>query len=75
MIRLALATLLLTAAVPALAQDRGARAACRADFERNCPGIKPGGGRLIACMREKQASFSDGCKEALKAARAQRQEQ
>ena len=74
MIRISLATFLLAAAVPALAQDQAAvRAACQADFERNCPGIRPGGGRLLACMREKQASFSEGCRSALKAAEAQRQ--
>ena len=74
MIRIALATLLLAAALPAAAQNRGAlRAACQADFAKNCPGIKPGGGRLVACMREKQASFSDGCIDALRTARVQRQ--
>jgi len=74
MIRITLAGLLLAASVPALAQNQAAvRAACQADFEKNCPGIRPGGGRLLACMREKQAAFSDGCKDALKAAQAQRQ--
>ncbi len=76
MIRIALATLLLAAALPAAAQNRGAlRAACQADFAKNCPGIKPGGVRLVACVREKQASFSDCCMEALRTARAQRQGQ
>ncbi|CAI0344075.1 exported hypothetical protein [Hyphomicrobiales bacterium] len=74
MIRLSLAALLFVASVPALGQDQAAvRAACQADFEKNCPGIRPGGGRLLACMRDKQALFSDGCKTALKAAEAQRQ--
>ena len=74
MIRIALAALVFTASVPAFAQDQAAvRAACQTDFEKNCPGIRPGGGRLLACMREKEASFSDSCKNALKAAQAQRQ--
>lgn len=74
MIRISLAALLLAVSVPALAQGQAAvRAACQADFEKNCPGIRPGGGRLLACMRGKEASFSDGCKDALKAAQAQRQ--
>lgn len=74
MIRIALAGLLVTASLPALAQNQAAvRTACQADFEKNCPGIRPGGGRLLACMREKQAAFSDSCKDAIKAAQAQRQ--
>jgi hypothetical protein len=72
--RIVLAALMLTAAFPATAQDRQAlRAACQADFARNCPGIKPGGGRLIACLKEKPDQFSQGCKDALRTAQAQRQ--
>lgn len=73
MIRISLAALLFAVSVPALAQDQAAvRAACQADFAKNCPAIRPGGGRLLACMHQKEASFSDGCKDALKAAQAQR---
>ena len=72
--RILLAAFMLTAAVPALAQDRGAiRAACQADFAKNCPGITPGGGRLTACLKEKPDQFSQGCKDALRTAQAQRQ--
>lgn len=74
MTRISLAALLLAASLPALAQDQAAiRAACQADFEKNCPGIRPGGGRLLACMRGKEAAFSEACKSALKAAQAQSQ--
>ena len=28
----------------------GPRAACRADVERLCPDVQPGGGRIAACL-------------------------
>lgn len=67
-------TLALPALAPsALAQDRGAlRAACQADFGRHCPGIRPGGGRLIACFREKHAEFSPACQAAVEKAQSAR---
>lgn len=46
------------------------RAACEADIRRLCPGISPGGGRLMACVREKPDQLSRPCAEALKAAAA-----
>ncbi|SIQ78001.1 MULTISPECIES: cysteine rich repeat-containing protein [unclassified Bosea (in: a-proteobacteria)] len=74
MTRIVLAALMLTAAIPAFAQDRAAvRTACQADFARNCPGIMPGGGRLMACLKEKPDQFSQTCRDALRTAQAQRQ--
>lgn len=72
--RMLLAALTPTLAMPAFAQDRGAiRVACQADFTRNCPGVTPGGGRLIACLKEKPDRFSQGRKDALSTAQPQRQ--
>jgi hypothetical protein len=70
----ALATLLLTAATaPLAAQDRNAmREACGQDVARLCPGVKPGGGRIIACFKEKAVELSPGCRSALQQAQAQR---
>lgn len=74
MLRTAIIAATLVATLPALAQDRGAlRNACQADFARNCPGVSPGGGRLVACFKEKQSQFSDGCKTAMQSAQASRQ--
>ena len=73
MLRTALVATALIATLPAFAQDQAAiRAACQADFTRNCPGVKPGGGRLIACFKEKQAQFSEGCRTAMQGAQARR---
>ncbi len=70
MLRSALVAIALVAALPAFAQDRAAiRAACQADFARNCPGMKPGGGQLMACFKERQAQFSDGCRTVMQRAR------
>lgn len=70
----ALASLVLaTAAAPSQAQDRNAmRAACGPDAARLCPGVKPGGGRILACFKEKAADLSPGCRSALQQAQAQR---
>ncbi|MGO4734926.1 hypothetical protein AB4099_00160 [Bosea sp. 2KB_26] len=71
MSRTALIALALLAAPPVLAQDTAAmRKACREDFVANCPGVKPGGGRLVACFRERQAAFSEGCRAAMQSAQA-----
>jgi hypothetical protein len=36
--------------------------ACKADVERLCAGIPPGGGRLSACLKANEAQLSPGCK-------------
>ena len=50
----------------ALAQDQMAaiRAACAADAQKLCAGVQPGGGRVIACLKEHKDSLSERCKQA-----------
>jgi hypothetical protein len=45
------------------------RAACKSDVDKLCPGIQPGGGRIIACLKQNQAQVSAACKDALAKAR------
>ena len=46
--------------------DRAAIAqACRADVERLCSGIQPGGGRIAACLRDKHERIGAPCRSAL----------
>jgi hypothetical protein len=45
--------------------------ACRADYQRLCRGVFPGGGRILQCLRDKAAQVSDPCKAAL--AKAERE--
>jgi len=40
---------------------------CKADAARICPGITPGGGKLIGCLKEHKDEVSIGCGKALKA--------
>ena len=57
-----------TAAQPALADDQqvlaAIRAACGADAQKLCAGVQPGGGRVIACLKEHKDLLSDQCKQA-----------
>jgi len=44
----------------ALAQS--GRGACAADIKKVCGSIKPGGGRIASCLKERVADLSDVCK-------------
>ena len=46
-------------------QPPGPQAACKADVAKLCPGVKPGGGRILDCLKQNQAQVSTACKEAL----------
>jgi len=43
---------------------------CKADATRICPGVEPGGGRLVGCLKEHENEVSIGCAKALKAIKA-----
>ena len=66
---LSLATLV-SAAPSVLAQQAEAMKYCKADFERLCPGVQPGGGRIIGCLKEHKMEISVGCGKALQAMKA-----
>lgn len=56
------------ASAPLMAQDvQGPGKACKSDREKFCPGMKPGDGKLAACMKEHAAEFSPDCKAAIEA--------
>ncbi|HMD06554.1 MAG TPA: cysteine rich repeat-containing protein [Candidatus Acidoferrum sp.] len=40
------------------------RAACAEDAQKLCAGVQPGGGRIVACLKEHKDSLSDGCRKA-----------
>jgi hypothetical protein len=63
-----LATLILASGVASAADQPppgGPRAACKADAEKLCPGVQPGGGRIAACLKQNEAQVSTACKEAI----------
>jgi hypothetical protein len=39
--------------------------ACRDDIPKLCQGVEPGGGRIVACLKQNSGSVSAGCKSAL----------
>ena len=43
------------------------RAACKADMDRFCKDIEPGGGRKKECLKAHEAELSAGCKAAIAA--------
>lgn len=51
----------------ALAQTAEERAECKADVERLCKGIEPGGGRIVECLAKQKDKISVGCAKALEA--------
>lgn len=69
---LALAMLAPSSAFAQTPARKAIRDACAADFQKHCQGIQPGGGRLAACFREKQATFSADCVATLQIAKTQR---
>ena len=44
--------------------------ACKADAEKLCSGVQPGGGRILACMKANKDKLSDACKASLEKHRA-----
>jgi hypothetical protein len=56
---------LLLAAAEAMAQQGAARQACAADIKQLCAEVKPGDGRLKACVKEHFGQLSASCQTAL----------
>lgn len=42
--------------------DNGAEKPCKSDREKFCKDVKPGQGRIIKCLKEKEAELSPACK-------------
>jgi phage terminase large subunit-like protein len=60
------------AAQPTPAQQKAmqaVRAACETDAQKLCAGVQPGGGRVVACLKEHKDQVSDGCKQAISKAK------
>ena len=48
------------------------RTYCMSDIKRLCPGIEPGGGRIIKCLKAKKKEMTVGCAQALQKLKAKR---
>lgn len=55
----------------AQAEDKDRPGACRADVEKLCKGIQPGGGRIAMCLKQHASEVSPGCREAIAGAKKQ----
>ena len=64
---LCLATALIGIAPHAMAQTTQQRAACQGDAKKLCPGVAPGGGRILECLAKQKGSLSDPCKAVVEA--------
>jgi hypothetical protein len=63
-----LAVVLISLSGPTVRAQGGATLShCKADAERICPGVTPGGGKLIECLKQHTDDVSVGCAKALKA--------
>jgi Cysteine rich repeat len=54
----------------ALAQA-GAMSYCKADVARLCPGVQPGGGRIVGCLKAHKMEVSVGCAKAIQQMKAE----
>jgi hypothetical protein len=59
-----------TQGAPARDEAQIVREHCAADYRSLCRGVRPGGGRALACLEENQSRLSPGCQSALAGARA-----
>jgi len=48
------------------AQAQGQFAYCKADAERLCQGVRPGGGRMLGCLKVHEDDLTVGCAKELK---------
>ena len=49
------------------AKVRGMHEACWDDVSRLCDGVRPGGGRILKCLKDHESELSEPCKAALPA--------
>ena len=53
---------------PSSAQVAAIRSACRADYQKNCASVPPGGAASLSCLEQNKAKLSAGCQQAVNAA-------
>jgi hypothetical protein len=53
---------------PSSAQVAAIRSACRADYQRNCASVPPGGAASLTCLQQHKAKLSASCQQAVNAA-------
>ena len=74
----AFAAAMLGLAPSALAQDKGTQTTekpCMADAARLCPGVEPGGGNQVACLKAHKDELSPACKKKIVEKKEQKEQQ
>jgi hypothetical protein len=56
---------------PARAQAQGQFPYCKADAARLCHGVRPGGGRMLGCLKAHENDLTVGCAKELKNLKAE----
>ncbi len=51
------------------AQAKALAKVCETDFRQHCPGVQPGGGRILACLQKNADQLSQACRDGLAQAR------
>lgn len=46
-------------------EHEGGNGPCKADREKFCQGVQPGGGRIVQCLKQHESELSDSCKSAI----------
>ncbi len=64
---IALVLVALAASPAAHAQTMAERQACKDDFQKLCPGVKQGGGRVIACLSKQKDALTPECRKVVDA--------
>jgi Cysteine rich repeat len=60
-------------AAPAKSQEMAdIKTYCMSDIKRVCPGIEPGGGRILKCLKANKKEMSVGCAQALRKLKAKK---
>ena len=58
----------------AQAEEKEGSGACRADVQKLCKEVQPGGGRIAACLKQHESEISPGCRERMAEARGEGKE-
>jgi hypothetical protein len=58
----------------AQAEEKEGHGACRADVQKLCKGVQPGGGRIAACLKQHESEISPGCRDRMAEARKEGKE-
>jgi hypothetical protein len=64
---IAAAAMMLATSAGAIAQTAAEREACMTDFEKYCPGVQPGGGRVLECLSKHLDQLTPQCKSVVEA--------